>query len=71
MIFTASSGAGFKPSKRSSTAAWVLAIERDHLSPGLAATDHLERPDFDAFCDGVGNGGGRFARKARFEPGAV
>ena len=68
MIFTASSNAGFKPSKRSSTAAGVLPIERDHLSPGLATTDHLERPGFDAFRDGVGNGGGRFARKARFGP---
>src|SRR3546814_12083829 len=36
----------------------VLAIERDHLSTGLAAPDHFERPGFDASRDGVDNSGG-------------
>jgi hypothetical protein len=53
MTFTASSSAVFKPGKRSSTAAGLLAIECEHLSQGLAATDHLERPGFDAFRDGA------------------
>jgi hypothetical protein len=44
MTFTASSSAVFKPGKRSSTAAGLLAIECEHLSQGLAATDYLDAP---------------------------
>ena len=49
----------------------ILAIERDHLSTGLAAPDHLERPGFDASRDGAGNSRGWLTRETKFGPGAV
>src|SRR3546814_1370066 len=48
----------------------VLAVERNHLSTGLAARDHFERLDFDASRDGVGNSRGWLTREAEFGSGA-
>src|SRR3546814_12412232 len=49
----------------------VLAVERNHLSTGLAARDHFERLDFDASRDGVGNSRGWLTREAEIGSGAV